>query len=875
MKHIIFEENTAYKMALLIKESALIKPELEKHYLSKTSLAPKDIIAFSLDYKGKKAPVAFAKAYLQNLLKALKGLGTTTMVVCDSAYYKILTGVRKIEGSHGYVKKCAIEGYEDMDVILSLNYQSLYYNPDASTQIDMSMNVAEEHLEGFYMPLGSNIIHSAEYPEDLSDIAQILNKLHDYPALACDIETFSLKFYETGIATIGFAWDEHNGVAFPVDYVPVHTCARETGLTTYGVNIPSPGIKRLLLEFFKTYKGRLTFHNANFDVKVMINDLFMYTLTDQDGMLEGIQTFAETTDDTKLITYLATNSTAGNQLGLKHLAHEFAGNYAEEEINDITKIPMPDLLEYNLKDCLCTNYVRDKYYPLMVEDNQETIYAFLFLPSMVNILQMELTGTPIDMDQVNDTEKQLLQIQDEAIHDIFQSKYISYAQNLIEFRIHKKDFEDRRKKAKHPENIKPKDIANIVNEFNVGSPKQLGVLLYEIIGLPVIDLTDTKQPATGAKTLEKLVNHTDNPDVQDLLNNIIKYSKAAKITSTFIKAFKENSVLKDDGCWYLHGNFNLGGTVSGRLSSSKPNLQNIPSGSYYAKLIKKCFIAPAGWIFCGADFDSLEDRISALTTKDPNKLKVYEERFDGHSLRAYKYFGDQMPDIENTVESINSIAKKYPELRQASKAPTFALTYQGTYHTLMSNLGLSEKEALSIESNYHELYEVSDQWVQDKLQKATELGYVEVAFGLRVRTPILAQSILNKKSTPYEAQAEGRTAGNALGQSYGLLNNRAGVEFQRRVLASEHRNNIKPIMQIHDAMYFIVKNDLDTMKWFNDNLPECMNWDKLSELYHETVKLSGAVEIFYPNWANSIDLPNGASRDEIWSICKQAQQELA
>ena len=95
-----------------------------------------------------------------------------------------------------------------------------------------------------------------------------------------------------------------------------------------------------------------------------------------------------------------------------------------------------------------------------------------------------------------------------------------------------------------------------------------------------------------------------------------------KIITSFIPAFR-NAQPGPDGWHYLFGNLNLGGTVSGRLSASEPNLQTIPSGSKYAKKIKKCFEAPPGWIFCGLDFASLEDRISALTTKDPQKLKVY------------------------------------------------------------------------------------------------------------------------------------------------------------------------------------------------------------------------------------------------------------
>ena len=131
------------------------------------------------------------------------------------------------------------------------------------------------------------------------------------------------------------------------------------------------------------------------------------------------------------------------------------------------------------------------------------------------------------------------------------------------------------------------------------------------------------------------------------------------------------------------------------------NLQNLPAGGDLGKLIKSCFAAAYGSIFCGADFASLEDRISALTTKDPEKLKVYTSGFDGHCLRAYTYFGDRMPDIDPTsVESINSIEDKYPQERQDSKAPTFALTYMGTWTTLVKNCGFSEAVAKHIETVY-------------------------------------------------------------------------------------------------------------------------------------------------------------------------------
>ena len=271
----------------------------------------------------------------------------------------------------------------------------------------------------------------------------------------------------------------------------------------------------------------------------------------------------------------------------------------------------------------------------------------------------------------------------------------------------------------------------------------------------------------------------------------------------------------------------------------------------------------------GADFASLEDRISALTTKDKNKLKVYTDNYDGHCLRAYSYFKDQMLDIVDTVESINSIADNYPDQRQDSKMPTFALTYQGTWITLVKNLGFSEKKAKHIEYNYHELYKESDEWVAAKLAQASIDGYVTVAFGLRLRTPILARTMLGKKSTPYEAEAESRTAGNALGQSYGLLNNRAAIEFRKRVLASPYKYNIFPIAHIHDSQYFMFTDDANVIEWANGNLIECMEWQELEEIKHDQVKLGGQLILNYPSWANEIKLPNKANKETIRNVCNE------
>ena len=192
----------------------------------------------------------------------------------------------------------------------------------------------------------------------------------------------------------------------------------------------------------------------------------------------------------------------------------------------------------------------------------------------------------------------------------------------------------------------------------------------------------------------------------------------------------------------------------------------------------------------------------------------------------------------------------------------------------MSNLGWSEEKAKRIEANYHELYKVSDQYVADRLRQANKDGFVEVAFGLRVRTPLIKQVIWKGDRMPYEAAAEGRTAGNALGQSYGLLNNRAAVEFWQKVWASKYRYDILPCALIHDAIYPLIRDDLEVVAWANRELIASMRWQELPEIQHDKVKLGAALDIFWPDWAHPTTLPNDADAATILKVCRDAKEAI-
>ena len=222
------------------------------------------------------------------------------------------------------------------------------------------------------------------------------------------------------------------------------------------------------------------------------------------GLLEGLEVLTKNFHDTKLITYLATNSCAGNVLGLKPNTQEFSGNYAIE-CNDTTKIPKADLLKYNGIDVLSTFYLFKKNYTLMVKDEQLSIYQTIFLPSVKVIVNMQLVGMCLDINQVLKAEQELIAIKDIQLAQIQNNPLIKQLEETLTNQAWIKDFEDRKAKAKKPENIKLREFPKPV-KFNPSSPKQLIELVYNQLGFEITDRTETGLGATGGKVLLKKYN---------------------------------------------------------------------------------------------------------------------------------------------------------------------------------------------------------------------------------------------------------------------------------------------------------------------------------------------------------------------------------
>ena len=284
------------------------------------------------------------------------------------------------------------------------------------------------------------------------------------------------------------------------------------------------------------------------------------------GLLYGISVMTKNIDDTMIMQYLCTNNAQENDLKLKSNTLSYTGQYAVD-VTDVSLLPIPELMEYNLKDVLATKWLYDKLIKEIVTENQEDIYREVFLPAIPVLLEMMLVGLPLNMEKVAEVEA-ILTAELEKSLEVIENlplihEYNEYLQN----------------KAMNTKNASLKKKVVTIDEFrhitfNPGSPNQKMELLYEGLGLPILDYTKTKQPATGNKTIVKLVAYAVenglDPAVIQLLKALKDHTDVSKILNTFISAFKHFAFHRGDNTVWLNGDQILCGTISGRLGSRAP-----------------------------------------------------------------------------------------------------------------------------------------------------------------------------------------------------------------------------------------------------------------------------------------------------------------
>ena len=559
MNHLLFTSESTYEHVILIKESSFSLNALRQYYanyLATKGVNTKSLFAVSLPYnENGKITAAEAKENLNELLTVLQSLKTKTIYCADSSYFKYLTGKKAVTAGTEY--SVSIKGFEHLKAIYGVNYSTLMYNPTQEVKMNLTLDAyASLVTTGSFLHSGSGIIHSAQYPKTQTEIKQCLKSYLSEPKLVIDIEAFSLSFFDAGIGSISFAKNKNEGFGFLVDYTPISVGK------VFGEQGNNHWLKELLRNFFEAYKGKLVAHNANYDFKVLIYELWMEHPLDRKGMLKGIEVLTRCFDDTIIIAYLAANTTAEISFSLKDLGQSFAGDYAQEDIKDIRRIHPDELLKYNLTDCLTTFYVLEQYEAKMIAENQQEIYETLFKPSIKLILQMELMGMPMKDSTIQEVKKELKNIEDTQMEVLNTSHIVEIATHLIQ--------QDKADKA----NLKLKKLRKSVENFShinfsPDSNQNMQILLHDVMRLPILEKTATGQPATGKDVLSMLINHTDNPDFIRVIDALIGLSKVSKIITTFIPAF-EGGKIKADGMRYLHGSFKLGGAVSGRMSSNNP-----------------------------------------------------------------------------------------------------------------------------------------------------------------------------------------------------------------------------------------------------------------------------------------------------------------
>ena len=268
-----------------------------------------------------------------------------------------------------------------------------------------------------------------------------------------------------------------------------------------------------------------------------------------------------------------------------------------------------------------------------------------------------------------------------------------------------------------------KEIYEEANEtFNINSPKQLGVVLFENMKIPGGKKTKTGY-STAANVLEKLA-----PDYP-IIAKILEYRQYSKLKSTYADGLA--NYICDDG--RIHGKFNQTITATGRISSTEPNLQNIPIRMELGRLIRKVFVPEEGYIFVDADYSQIELRVLAHCSGDSHLIEAYKEARDIHRITASQVF--HVPFDEVTDQQ-----------RRNAKAVNFGIVYGISSFGLSQDLSISRKEAAKYIDDYFKTYPGIKTFLDDTVKHAKDMGYVVTLFGRRRPVPELASSNFMQRS---------------------------------------------------------------------------------------------------------------------------------
>lgn len=285
------------------------------------------------------------------------------------------------------------------------------------------------------------------------------------------------------------------------------------------------------------------------------------------------------------------------------------------------------------------------------------------------------------------------------------------------FAVDKQGIEDFGKMLKENiENLKSEIYNSVGREFNINSPKQLGVALFEDLALPCKKKTKSGY-STSADVLESLKNQ------HPVVSMVLQYRTLSKLNSTYCEGLLK--VIGDDG--RIHSSFNQTETRTGRISSTEPNLQNIPVRTELGREMRKFFTAREGWVLVDADYSQIELRVLADISGDKNMIDAFKNNQDIHAITASQVFNMPLDYVTG-------------EMRSRAKAVNFGIVYGIGAYSLAKDIGVTNKEAKNYIESYLKHYSGIDKYMHDVVEKAKDTGYVETVFGRRRYLPELSAS---------------------------------------------------------------------------------------------------------------------------------------
>ncbi|MEO6966929.1 MAG: DNA polymerase I [Rhodanobacteraceae bacterium] len=349
-------------------------------------------------------------------------------------------------------------------------------------------------------------------------------------------------------------------------------------------------------------------------------------------------------------------------------------------------------------------------------------------------------------------------------------------------------------------------------EFSMDSPKQLQALLFDELKLPALMKTPTGQPSTNEEALAAIADDHELPRV------ILDYRALAKLRSTYTDKLPQMINPRTER---VHTSYHQGAVATGRISSSDPNLQNIPIRSEEGRRIRQAFIAPPGWCVVAADYSQIELRIMAHLSSDPGLMAAFMGNQDVHRATAAEVF-DVPPEMVDANQ------------RRAAKAINFGLMYGMSAHGLSRALGIGRNEAGDYIARYFARYPGVKAFMDSTRTRALDTGYVETLFGRR-----LYLESLKSRNAAQRAGAE-RAAINAPMQGTAAdIIKRAMIEIDAWL---RPRDDARMLMQVHDELVFEVREDA---------------LDEISDGVR--ARMQGAAELLVPLL---VDLGSGANWDE-------------